>query len=324
MTIVFVSQELFDEAVRLEEEGQNERALVIWRQLVGMEPTRNAFLRLGRITKELGLIEEAEHAFKRALEIDPRSALALKSLGILAMDRFDYEAAAGYLKHSCEIEENPGSFSMLGVALRNTGKNLEAEEAYWTALRIDPHYEEAHYNLGVLLRLSGRPSEAQAHFRKALELDPIYACAHRELGFLLMKRGSDPEAEGHLRKAIELDPDDAWAHVYLGAYLHLWSADSEAAEIEFRIAEKLRPEWSLPVSWLGKIYESKDLDTARSFFERALQLEQDDWDAPRGLARIFVKRGQRDQAREYLNRALQQDPSDKKSLELLRELDGER
>jgi hypothetical protein len=38
-----VSKELFEEAIRLEEEGQNERALSIWVQLAETEPTRNVF-----------------------------------------------------------------------------------------------------------------------------------------------------------------------------------------------------------------------------------------------------------------------------------------
>jgi protein O-GlcNAc transferase len=314
-----VSQELFDEAVRLEEQGQYERALAIWRQLAEIKPTRNLFLRLGRITQSLGLTDDAERAFKLALEIDGRSAKALQSLGIIAIRRSDYEAAVSYLKQAREIEEDPGGLSLLGVALRNTGKDLEAEEAYRSAIRIDPKYEEAYYNLGALLR-DDRPSEAQAHLRKALELDPVLAPAHRELGFVLMARGTDPETERHLRKAVELGPDDVWAHIYLGAYL--WGPDTGAAETEFRIAEKLRPEWSMPLSWLGKIYESRDLDTAQSFFEQALQLEADDWEALCGLARIFKRRGQTDLAREYVTRALLQDPSDEKSLALLKKING--
>ncbi len=60
-----MSQELFDEADRLEEDGQRERALIVWRQLAETHPTRNVFLRLASITKELGLIDDAEHAFQR-------------------------------------------------------------------------------------------------------------------------------------------------------------------------------------------------------------------------------------------------------------------
>ena len=179
-----MSQELFDEADRLEEEGQRERALIVWRQLAETNPTRNVFLRLASITKELGLIDDAEHAFRQVLEIDGRSARALMGLGVLAINRRNFEAAESHLKRACEIEESPGGFSLLGVALRNNGKEFEAEEAYRSAIRLDPKYEEAYYNLGVLLKFN-RPSEALVHFRRAVELDPEYACPYRELGFVL-------------------------------------------------------------------------------------------------------------------------------------------
>jgi hypothetical protein len=89
-------QELFDEAIRLEDEGQQELALGVWRRLTETHPTRNAFLRLAGLTKELGFLDDAERAFKRALEIDDRSALALRALGILAIRRRDYEIAETY------------------------------------------------------------------------------------------------------------------------------------------------------------------------------------------------------------------------------------
>ena len=309
-----MSQELFDEAVHLEEQGQNEDALAIWRQLSEIKPTRNVFLRIGWLTQSLGIVDDAELSFKRALEIDGGSATALRALGILAIGRSDYETAVCYLQRAREIEEDPGGLSLLGVALRNTGKYNEAEEAYRTAIRIDSNYEEAHYNLGVLLR-DDRPTEAQLHLRKALELDPVFAPAYRELGFVLMKQGTWTEAESYLQKAVELAPEDVWARIYLGAYF--LTSDTKAAETEFRIAEKLQPEWSMPLSCMGKIYESSDLETAQSFFEQALSLQADDWEALCGMARIFNKRGQTDLARKYITRALLQDPTDKNSLVLL-------
>lgn len=319
-----MSQELFDEAVRLEEDGQNERALAVWRQIVETTPTRNAYLRLAGCAKELGLVDDVERAFQRALEIDGRSEIALRSLGILAVDRCDYLAAVDYLRRACEIEETAGALTVLGVALRHTLNDLDAEVAYRRAIQIDRKYEEAYYNLGVLLRLNDRPSEAQPLLRKALELDPDYAAAHRELGYVLSLRAPDAEAETHLRKAIELDPKDSWAHIYFGT--HLWRCtEVDGAMKEFRIAKELEPEWAVPLWSLGNIYESEsiDLDLAQSFFEHALRLEPDDWCALKGLARVFKKRGQIDLAREYVTRALQQYPRDERSLALLSDLDVE-
>src|SRR5436190_14511645 len=98
-----MSQALFDEAMRLEENGQGERALAAWRELATSSPTRNVFLRLAGCAKQLGIIDEAEGAFTSALELDDRSAPALAGLGILAIDRGDYQGAEDYLRRACTV-----------------------------------------------------------------------------------------------------------------------------------------------------------------------------------------------------------------------------
>jgi len=112
-----MSQELFDRAIQLEEAGQLEEALVLWRELAASSQTRNAFLRLGGCAKELRRLNEAEQAFKRAVEIDARSALALTSLGLLAMNRGDYESAKGYLERALAIKEHPIILTLLGSTM---------------------------------------------------------------------------------------------------------------------------------------------------------------------------------------------------------------
>jgi tetratricopeptide (TPR) repeat protein len=317
-----MSQELFDRAVQLEEAGKLEEALVQWRELAASNPTRNVMLRLGGCAKKLGRIEEAEQAFTRASEIDPRSALALTHLGILAKNRGDYESAKGYLERALAIEESPCILSLLGVTLRHFHNDIGAEGAYRRAIQLDPKYEEAYFNLGVLLRKS-RPSEAHSLFRRSLELDPDYGAAHRELGWWLHRNGSSPEADFHLRRAVELSPDDQWAHIYLGTYL--WGNDVDRAINEFEIARKLNPEWSVPLWSLGNIVESilEDFDTAQSFFEMAVEADGEDVVALTHLGRLCKKRGQIDLARTYLSRAAALDPQWRRAHTLLNEIDNQ-
>src|ERR1035438_4402835 len=109
--MVKVSQDLFDKALHLEEEGQLECAFEVWRELASTSATRNVFLRYGGAAKELGLLDEAQEAFRRALEIDDLSAPALTQLGIIALGRHDYNTAEGYLRRACAAEEDAGRFT---------------------------------------------------------------------------------------------------------------------------------------------------------------------------------------------------------------------
>ncbi len=317
--IVNVSQELFDKAVHLEEAGQTEAAIQVWRDVVASAPTRNALLRYGGAAKDLGLYDEAEHAFQLALEKDPGSPLAMTELGLIALHDRNYDTAEHYLRKSCQAKEDPGSFTLLGVALRNLCRDSEAEEAYRTAIRLDPKYEEAYFNLGVLLR-DDRPSEAQRFFRIALGLDPDFSAAHRELGFVLSKRGASSEAEEHLQKCILLKPDDAWAHIYLGT--HIWNADTNLAIKQFQIARELSPDWTVPLWSLGKIhgFVLQDYDLAQSFFEAALQLDPDDVETLLSLGRLYKRRGEPDRAKAYAERALRLSPEDLRARDLLSEV----
>ena len=50
----------------------------------------------------------------------------------------------------------------------------EAIGHYEQALRINPDYGEAHYNLGVALEKLDRRPEAVAHYQQALKLQPDF------------------------------------------------------------------------------------------------------------------------------------------------------
>lgn len=178
-----MSQQRFDEAIRLEEGGQTEAALVIWQELATSNPTRNVYLRLAGCSNRLGLAERARDAFERALAVDPFSVRALAGLGILAIERRDYTEAERHFRQACSVEQDPGTLTLLGVALSNLGEDAEAEATYRKAINLDPCYEEAYFNLAVLV-CQERPTEALAFFKKALELDPGYAVAEVQLNLL--------------------------------------------------------------------------------------------------------------------------------------------
>jgi Tfp pilus assembly protein PilF len=72
----------------------------------------------------------------------------------------------------------------------------EAIAAFREAIRLQPDYAPAHYNLGNALWAKGKADEAIAAFRGAIRLQPDDAPAHCNLGHALLQ-------QGHFRAALE-------------------------------------------------------------------------------------------------------------------------
>jgi Tfp pilus assembly protein PilF len=68
--------------------------------------------------------------------------------------------------------DNPAVLNNYGHALALSGRTEEARRALENAVRIQPFYAEAHYNLAVLLDQIGMPAEALREYEQAATLKP--------------------------------------------------------------------------------------------------------------------------------------------------------
>jgi predicted CXXCH cytochrome family protein len=145
-------------------------------------------LHLGNLYASSGRLDDAERAYRRALEIDGRFTPAKLSLAQLA--------AAGHRLADAEATlrtvhaDDPGFADAaldLGLVLAEDGKLDEAEAALRASLAADPTRASALYNLATLIA-KRRPDEAVSLFRRAAALspnEPRYASA---LAYALAQR----------------------------------------------------------------------------------------------------------------------------------------
>jgi tetratricopeptide (TPR) repeat protein len=91
------------------------------------------------------------------------------------------------------------------------GRSLEAETAYRAAVKADPRFAHAWYNLADLLDDQRRTKEAIACLDRALEADPAYADAMFNMALLLQRVERHADAAEWWRRYLSVDGGSPWA-----------------------------------------------------------------------------------------------------------------
>jgi len=111
--------------------------------------------------------------------------------------------------------DRPESHLNIGLLQVRAGQAVAAEDAYRTALRLDPRFVPALVNWADLDRMRGQGAAAEDKLRQAVATEPDNADAWHALGLALVRRRAMPDAMAALRRAHELAPENArYAYVY--------------------------------------------------------------------------------------------------------------
>lgn len=127
----------------------------------------------GSTYEERGALEQAERAYRRALETEGSRPEVLFNLGnvLYNLDR-TAEAAQCFLDAVEQDPEFVDAWSNLGIALADLGQGTEAVAAYNEALSLNPAHADTHYNLAETLFQLGRIRQAREHWQIYLQKDP--------------------------------------------------------------------------------------------------------------------------------------------------------
>jgi Flp pilus assembly protein TadD len=201
--------------------GAPDQALNAARMGLTVFPDSHELLSIAATCAErVGELEFAVTCWRHLLELDPATATAGNSLGLLLerLQRPD-EAEAAFRQALSILPEDATLHANLGLLLENTGRLDEAERCLRHALQRAPESAEIHSNLAGLLARIDQVVEAEALYRRAIALKPEFAVAHSNLGVLYAVLERNTEAEGAFRNALQLEPDNLQGRMNLAQLL---------------------------------------------------------------------------------------------------------
>lgn len=160
---------------------------------------------LGFANFKLDKNEEAERAFRKVIDLDPKFAPALAYLGLLRA---------------------------------KTGAYVEAISLYESALGADPKLAVVHHLIAdtMLKQTNADARIIEKHLRQSAEMDPTFMPARLSLGKLFMRSQRWADAVTELEQVTKLDPSVTEAYYQLGlAYGRLKrTADAQSAMTTFK------------------------------------------------------------------------------------------
>ena len=123
-------------------------------------------------------------------------------------------------------------------------------------LTEDPTNAEAHTLVGRSQLYLRQVTEAMAHFQAAVKANPNYDPAWYELGFVALRTGDWEGARQAFENVVRLNPQDYQAHGSLGA-LFLQRGDLVAAETQFRTALRINPQDDVSRANLDRVLQAR-------------------------------------------------------------------
>jgi TolB-like protein/DNA-binding winged helix-turn-helix (wHTH) protein/Flp pilus assembly protein TadD len=254
-----------------------QKALFYFQQAINKDPTYGAAYS-GMADCNSGL---AWHGFKspaealptanlaalKAIEIDPRSAEAHASLGLVRTHRWDWAGAEAEFKQ---------------------------------ALQLDPRYANAHHWYGDYLSIMGRHDEALLEARQALALDPLNLMIGTWVGrrYYLARKYEGAIEQG--RNTLELDANFAAAHLLLGEdYVQVGLHEQSLTELQ--TAASLSGNSPLYLAQVAVAYASAGKKTeALEILAQLQSFSSTRYVSPYGLAQIYAALSDKEQSFKWL------------------------
>lgn len=279
----------------------------------------------GLAAEGAGLSEAAVKAFEKALELDANYLHAYVRLAGLLIES-DRERAERLLRRALELNPRDAlAIQTLGRCLEASGDSAGALRQYQEALTISPNYADAHEGAARVYAAMGRDAEAEKHkqlgtggnvpigddflltllYRQGFHLDALlhFAAAAAE-------RGRFSEADQSLLQATEADLEGVATHE-VTAYVRMLEERYEEAAAEYLAALELKPEMiELRARLADVLARQEKFSEAEAEFCKVLESDPDDAFALERYSRLLMVERRAEEAEKLLRDAVARRPNE--------------
>jgi tetratricopeptide (TPR) repeat protein len=254
---------------------------------------------------------EGDEVLGRLLaSLDRRGVVApdlLRRLAAIQMRRGQFADARRTLERVVPAEPTVPVLVDLARAAAKTGDHRGALGYLAHARSLDPQSATVHFLFGVVCIEADLGAEAYESMKKAISLDPENPAVNYMMGAVSLHRHESSEAVPYFEKYVRLQPDDPRGRFALGV-ARFYSNDFGGAQRDLaEVAD--RPETAAGANYfLARITrQSSQLDEARRYVDRSIQANPTYADAWAELGLLQTRAGQFAEAEASLQKALSLD-----------------
>lgn len=306
--------------------GEHRGAEEAYRKAMDLDPADTlGHSGLAHTLSSEGRLDEAEALLEEAIGIDA-SATLYAQLGTLHLEVGDMESAEGELRSGLALDPDDEQILFL-VARFFARDDDEASQLLERAVAVEPGHVLAWLELGSLRAVLGRAEGARACFERVVALEPESPDGHRELALVALELENEHgEAAQLARRAIECDGDDVGSWTVLGRALALAGEGTEAerALLNGCAIRPLDVDGARAHLHLALLYQAEDrIEDALGALQTVEAFAHAEPSIAAIMGELYAELGIVDEARIWLQIALEHDVEDGDSRALLARLDGD-
>jgi tetratricopeptide (TPR) repeat protein len=268
--------------------------------------------------------EDQELGLAELKELHPHDGSVLFTESTIAYRAEKYRKAQKIVEKLLTIvPDSYQAHNNLALLLFHHAKDFAgAQQHYERALELNPDYVTPYGPLAVIANKQQDYDRAKKLYERLLELSPDNNIAHYNLAGLLYENFNDNTgASYHFKRAIELGPEDFEARFGYGTFLDTQLNDTGEARKQYEYALALKPDHVPSLNNLGLLLKDdhiKEYDQARSYFERALEIEPNSRKLHFNLAMLLMERFEEwGLVRHHLEAVITIEPNDVSAIAIL-------